>query len=94
MVIPDVAVRELLAEPGIGSVELAVYFVVWASHPDCLSDLSRMARVARSTTARACADLEARGWLTLMADGKRIRPVALIPHRCQAQMVQSLETAY
>ncbi|MDP2871823.1 MAG: hypothetical protein Q8P31_04720 [Bacillota bacterium] len=94
MLVPDVAARELLAEPGIGSVELAVYFVAWTSYPDCMTDLSRMVRAARSTTAHACAALEARGWLTLLADGKRVRPVALIPDRCQAHMVQSLETAY
>jgi len=55
--IPDVVVRELLADPVLGATDIAVYCVAWAGLRESMSELARWARIARSTAAQSCARL-------------------------------------
>jgi hypothetical protein len=90
----DVAVQELLADEGLGPVEWGVYIAVWETQPESVTQLTCRTGMSRTCVTRACRKLEQAGWLALSACGPSLRPVALIPRRCQELLAKNLVIGY
>ncbi|MDP2858860.1 MAG: hypothetical protein Q8P50_12910 [Bacillota bacterium] len=94
MKIPDAILRQLLEQSELSPTEKIVCLTTAKCLPRSMNELSTKANVSKSTALEAGRKLAARRWMSFARTGRKVRPVALIPHEHQSKMVEDLETIY
>jgi hypothetical protein len=91
--IPDFLLQEFLAKRDISPVSKIVWVAAAKCCPAGITGLSLRSGIAKSTALETCRDLETLRWMRLVKAGRKIQPVALIPHEYQVRMAEELERA-
>jgi hypothetical protein len=94
MRVPGLVLSALLNDSRLTLEEKTIRLAVEEFQPSSIYRLAIRVGVSRKFAAKACRNLARAGWLALLGDDHRLRPVPLIPESCQRELVQSLQAAY
>ncbi len=76
------------------SDEANVWTTAWDCLPDSLISLALTGKTPIKKAYATCRKMAASGWMALQNHGRRLRPVALIPHVSQEKIARILEEEY
>ena len=74
--------------------EANVWTTAWDCLPDSVISLALAGRIPAGKAYAVCRKMAASGWMALLGDGRKRRPIALIPHVSQEKTARVLEEEY
>jgi len=90
--------RQLDRQQGLRPFDRALYHAIADYEPSSLNAVSRMTGASRSAVERACKRLAAAKWLVVESTAApqrvSLRPVALLPAECQAELARLLDLTH
>ena len=76
------------------SAEANVWITAWDCLPDSVNTLASIGKISTKKAYAARRKMTALGWMVLRSHGRKVRPVALIPHVTQEKMAPILKEEY
>jgi hypothetical protein len=92
MRIPACVMTDIRAQ--FSSDEANVWTTAWDCLPDSIISLASTGKMPTKKAYATCKKMTASGWMALQGQGRRLRPIALIPHVTQEKMARILEEEY